>query len=96
MKPDPITSPSNPRIKQLVRLRNRRHRDRSGLFLIEGYRELRRAADGDVEIVEVFACPELYLGDNEEPLVDRMAGGGTEVPINILKDRDGSGKQHKK
>ena len=62
-----------------MRLRTRRHRDRSGLFLIEGYRELRRAVDGDVEIVEVFTCPELYLGDNEEGLVERMAAGGAEV-----------------
>jgi hypothetical protein len=31
-------------------LRNRRERDRSGLFLIEGYRELSRAADAGIEL----------------------------------------------
>jgi len=76
---DPITSPSNPRIKQLVRLRTRRYRDRSGLFLIEGDRELRRAADGATEVLEIFTCPQLYLGHNEEALVGRLAAGGAEI-----------------
>ncbi len=79
MSLDPVTSTSNPRIKQLVRLRNRRHRDRSGLFLIEGYRELSRAADGGVEILEVFTCSQLYLGNNEQPLVDRLATQGADI-----------------
>jgi TrmH family RNA methyltransferase len=76
---DTITSGSNPRIKQLVRLRSRRHRDRSGLFLIEGYRELSRAADAEVEIPEVFICPELYSGDGREPLVERLAAQGAAI-----------------
>ena len=38
-----ITSLQNPRVKQVVRLRDRRDRDRESKFLIEGYRELSRA-----------------------------------------------------
>ena len=45
--PDPVllTSPSNPRIKEIAKLRQRSHRDRAGALLVEGYRELKRALD---------------------------------------------------
>ncbi len=72
----PITSLTNPRVKHLVRLRNRRERDRSGTFLIEGFRELSRAAGSAVEIVEVYYAPELFLGTNERLLVDRLEAAG--------------------
>lgn len=42
MSPD-ITSPTNERIKWLVRLRERRHRDDEGVFVVEGERLYRRA-----------------------------------------------------
>ncbi|MDH3730126.1 MAG: RNA methyltransferase, partial [Acidimicrobiia bacterium] len=53
-----ITSPSNDRIKELVRLRDRKHRDASGTFLVEGLREVSRATDAEVEIEEFFLCPD--------------------------------------
>ncbi len=66
-----ITSLSNPRIKSTLFLRDRRDRDESGLFLIEGYRELLRAAGGWV-IETLFICPELFLGSNEEALIHSL------------------------
>ena len=42
MSPD-ITSPANDRIKWLVRLRERRHRDNEKVFIVEGERLYRRA-----------------------------------------------------
>lgn len=44
MSPD-ITSPTNERIKWLVRLRQRRHRDDEGVFVVEGERLYRRALE---------------------------------------------------
>jgi TrmH family RNA methyltransferase len=76
---EPITSTANPRLKALVRLRDRRERDRTGLFLIEGYRELRRAIDGRVGLAEIWCCPSLYLGQNEAALVSAAGAGGAEV-----------------
>jgi TrmH family RNA methyltransferase len=76
---DPITSASNPRVKDLVRLRDRRHRDRSGRFLVEGYREMRRALERPVELEALFVCPALYLGDNEAGIIDRAASTGCEI-----------------
>jgi len=80
--PEPITSPANPRIKHLVRLRERRERDQSGLFLIEGYRELSRALEGGVELTELYSCPSLYLGEHEGALVEAAIAAGAElVPV---------------
>jgi TrmH family RNA methyltransferase len=76
---DPITSPANDRIKRLVRLRDRRERDRSRRFLVEGYREIGRALEGGVEVEEIYVCPELYLGENEPALVAGVAATGAEV-----------------
>ena len=74
-----ITSVTNPRVKQLVKLRNRRERDSSGVFLIEGYRELRRAADRRVALETLFVCDDLFLGGNEPRLIDDARALGTEV-----------------
>jgi TrmH family RNA methyltransferase len=91
---EPITSAANPRIKALVRLRSRRARDTSGLFPIEGYREVLRAVDAGIEIVEVYVCPPLYLGGNEAALAERAAAAGArvievaEVPFRKASYRD--------
>ena len=54
-----LASPSNPRIKAAARLRERRERDASGLTLVDGARELRRALEAGVEVVEAFVCEPL-------------------------------------
>lgn len=73
-----ITSMQNPQVKAAVKLQNRRERDQTGLFLIEGYRELSRALKGDVGIDKIFFCPELFLGENEDALIKEIAShGGT-------------------
>ncbi len=61
-----ITSFQNPKVKEAVKLRERRARDKSGRFLIEGYRELKRALDRGRCVEILFYCPELFLGSNEE------------------------------
>lgn len=71
-----ITSPTNPKVKRLVRLRSRRHRDSEGAFLIEGYRELARAAAAGIRIDEIYVCDRLFLGTNEPELVDRIVASG--------------------
>ncbi len=73
-----ITSLQNPRIKSLVRLRNRRERDRTQRFLIEGYRELRRAVDRRVPVETLFVCEDLFLGSNEPQLIHDARSTGAE------------------
>ena len=72
-----VTSPTNPKVKRLVRLRNRRDRDAEGVFLIEGFRELSRAVDTGTRIDELYVCEDLFLGTNEPALVDRIASAGS-------------------
>jgi len=64
-----IASLQNPQIKEAVKLKNRRRRDETGLFLIEGYRELQRAVVGGWTLQKLFICPELFLGINEPELI---------------------------
>ena len=67
-----LTSVQNPKIKAAVKLNDRRARDQSGLFLIEGYRELKRAVDAGVNIRSLFFCPPFFLGENENALIDQI------------------------
>lgn len=79
MTPEAITSTTNPRVKALVRLRDRRERDRTGTFAIEGFRELSRAIEAGIRIRTVYTCPALYLGSNEPGLVEEAAAAGADV-----------------
>ncbi len=74
-----ITSMQNERIKDLVRLRERRHRDRTGRFIIEGFREITRAIDAGLLIETIYTCPELFLGTNETAMIVRLEAIGTET-----------------
>ncbi len=74
-----VRSTSNPDVKETVRLRNRRARKETGQFLVEGYREIKRALDARIEIELLWFCPELYLGESEGEIVDRAAVAGAQV-----------------
>ena len=69
MPVEKITSLQNPRLKRLVRLRERRARDEEGAFLVEGYREVRRALEKGVALHEIYFAPEWFLGTNEPALL---------------------------
>ncbi len=56
--PETITSPANPRVKQAAALRSAGDRRQTGLTLVDGLREIARAAAAGVEIVELFAAAE--------------------------------------
>jgi len=57
-----ITSPTNQKIKDVVKLRERRGRTKAGVTVIEGIREVRAAIGAGVLFQDVFICPELYEG----------------------------------
>ncbi|MDJ0925179.1 MAG: RNA methyltransferase [Acidimicrobiia bacterium] len=57
-----ISSTANPRVKAFARLKKARERAATGLFLIEGLREVERALAAGVEVETVLACPE-FLDD---------------------------------
>ncbi|MBE6374145.1 MAG: RNA methyltransferase [Lentisphaeria bacterium] len=74
-----LTSAKNPKIKHACSLRERRERDREGVTLLEGYRELSRAHLLGIPIRECFFAPELFLGENEYPLLEELKKSGAEV-----------------
>lgn len=70
-----ITSLVNPRVKAATALRDRRERDRSGLTLVDGTRELGRALDAGVSVVEAFVCEPLLAGADARMALDRLKAG---------------------
>ncbi|HEY3757574.1 MAG TPA: RNA methyltransferase [Opitutaceae bacterium] len=83
--PEKITSLQNPRIKQLVKLRDRRARDEEGVFLVEGYREIRRALDRRVRLTDLYHAPDWYLGENEPALLKEAEAAGATL-IELSRD----------
>jgi TrmH family RNA methyltransferase len=79
MSVEKITSLQNPRLKQLVKLRDRRPRDEAGLFLIEGYREVKRALAAGVKPVELYCGADWFLGVNEPALIEEAQRSGAPV-----------------
>ncbi len=67
-----ITSLQNEKIKKIVKLRDRNKRDKEDLFVIEGYREIIRAFNSNVELESFFYSPELFLGENEDKLISQI------------------------
>jgi len=60
-----ITSLNNPRIKNVVRLNNRRQRDARSLTIVEGQREAARALHAGVVPQEAYICPELVAKSDD-------------------------------
>jgi TrmH family RNA methyltransferase len=73
-----ITSPANPRIKQLVALRRRRSRDQAGVTLVEGLAEIELAFAAGVRAQSLYCCPALASPESLS-LAAIAEGLGTEV-----------------
>ena len=71
-----LTSPANARVKRVVKLRARRHRDRERRFAIEGFRELDGAWRAGFLVEEVFYCEQHFAARGEEELLDRLRQAG--------------------
>ena len=67
-----IESPQNPRVKALAALKERKERERTGRFLVEGRREVERALEAGLSLET------LLLGPKARP-EDRALAGGAEV-----------------
>jgi len=59
-----IDSPGNPRIRAAVALRERRERDATGLTLVDGAREARRAVEAGVEVEAAVVCEPLLTSED--------------------------------
>ena len=74
-----ITSLQNPRVKQVVKLRERRERQREGRWLVEGQAELALALASGVCPETVYLCAELSAEAPDRELPERLRQAGVEV-----------------
>lgn len=75
-----IQSRQNDQVKNLVKLRERKHRDRQERFLVEGLREIGHAIAAGYQIDDLYYCPEffpseahsLFIGEVRKEHVPRL------------------------
>ncbi|MBA2374168.1 MAG: RNA methyltransferase [Chloroflexi bacterium] len=67
-----LTSTTNPRVRAVVRLRDRRERERSGLTIVDGAREVRRALDAGVEVVDAYVSETMLAGADARAVLDGL------------------------
>ncbi|HEY1847627.1 MAG TPA: RNA methyltransferase [Opitutaceae bacterium] len=79
MPVEKITSLQNTRLKRLIRLRDRRSRDEERAFLVEGYREVRRALERGAALSELYYSPDWFLGVNEPALLVEAEAAGAQL-----------------
>lgn len=73
-----ITSPANPRVKELVALRRRRVRDAGRVVVVDGIEESALAVAAGARVRTLFHCPELMPAD-AAALVERVRADGVET-----------------
>ncbi len=73
---DDVHSPTNPLVKRFVRLRARRPREREGLLVVEGARELTRAVQAGWSLALLASCPERFSPDAEAALALLQGAAG--------------------
>ena len=76
----PITSLQNPRIKQAVKLRDRKGRVEQNRIIIDGAREISRAIAANVDLDEAFICEEFCRSDESQTLLAQLP----EISVNLL------------
>ena len=74
-----LSSTQNATFKAVMKLRDRRDREKRRLTVLEGYRELTRAQEYGMELVECFFAPEMFLGENEFSVLKSLADSGVKV-----------------
>jgi RNA methyltransferase, TrmH family len=71
-----IASAANPRIRAAAGLRDRRAREGSGLTIVDGGREVRRAMEAGVPVEEAFVCEGLVRTDDARAAIRALAAAG--------------------
>ncbi len=90
-----ITTTANRHIVEARKLRQRKHREEQGLFLIEGLQLLHMALDAGLSAGPVFFCPEQFGGPQAPALIERFMAAGAHLHqvtagvMAALSDRDG-------
>jgi RNA methyltransferase, TrmH family len=71
-----IDSPANPRIRAAAALRERRDREQTGLTIVDGAREARRAIEAGVAVDVAFVCEALVSSPEARAAIDLLRDSG--------------------
>ncbi len=74
-----ITSLQNPKIKNIVKLRRRKHRDEQQLMIIEGLREIGFVLEKKMPVESVYFCREIWSKALAEVLLDQLEEMGSSI-----------------
>lgn len=80
-----IQSRQNEQVKNLVKLRERKHRDRQSRFLIEGLREIGHAIDAGYELTHLYYCQECFPSEAHRTFLEEQKRTA-EYPIARLSE----------
>jgi len=69
---DEITSLQNQRVKDAAKLRDARERRKQKRFIIDGAREISRAIDAGIELIEAFICKPMCDTAESRELLNRL------------------------
>ena len=72
-----IESPQNYHVKNLVKLRDRKHRNRQDKFIIEGLREIQHAINSGYPVGTIYYCPELFPSESHSQFLDHLKAKGS-------------------
>lgn len=84
-----ISSPSNPLLKRIRKLRQRKHRAEQRALFVEGIAPVWQAAESGAGIEVVVTAPDLLTSERASSLVESLRGRGVEV-VSITRDAFGS------
>ncbi len=79
MSSEPISSPGNPLLKRIRKLRRRKHRDAERALFVEGIAPVWQALDSGAEVEVLVTAPDLLTSEAARELVASCEGRGTRV-----------------
>lgn len=74
-----ITSTANPLLKRVRKLRSRKHREREGVFFVEGIQSVWQAVRNGAEIESIILAPDLLRSDRALRMVRESKEQGIDV-----------------
>lgn len=81
-----IQSRQNEQIKNLVKLRERKYRNRQERFLIEGLRELSHALNSEYTLETLYYCPEYFPTDQHAQLIHKVRSKKEPQLVRVSKE----------
>lgn len=80
-----ITSTSNQRVKELIKLKDNQKRKKQNAFLIEGLREIRLALKEDYTFLEIICCEDILTDESRQTKIEIIQKHSTIDVLQVSK-----------